>query len=86
MFFGSRFLFMIDSISFLFNFVDFIVFYGLIGCMYFGKVLNKYHKVLSKVNYQNLTHCFEFWLKKSLNRYSCSAKTENINKGATRKL
>ena len=86
-YFDSRLMFVIDFIIFLFNFPllsRFHSFYGLIGCIYFWKVLMKYHKVLSKVNYQNLTHCWVL-VKKSLNIYSCSAKTENMNKGATRK-
>ena len=76
---------MIDFISFLFNFVDFIVFYGLIGCMYFWKVLKKYYKVLLKSYLKKFNTLFWVLVKKSLNRYSCSASTEKVNIGAIRK-
>ena len=72
-------------ISFLFNFVYFIVFYGLIGCIYFLKVLKKYHKVLLKSYLSKFNKLFWFLVKKSLNRYSCSASIEKVNKGTTRK-
>ena len=38
-------------------------FYGLIGCIYFRKVLKKYHTTLFKFIYQKITLFLEFWLK-----------------------